>query len=136
MITKLSMNRNNSCSLISHKESSVSSKRLFMYWLTALSYFYSTNGYTIGIEILLGLFKISKTIKLYLFKCSMITKSMKFLHSFHLFTVIGFISHINYFFETKGTCTSYNTSNVIFLTNIMQEKESFWKLFLHLNFLL
>jgi len=125
------MNWKNSRPLVSQKESSVSWEGLLIDWNTAFTNLYSTNFNVIFVEVLLCLFRRFETIKLYLLVCSMISKYMELFHCFHFFAVFRFICDINYLFQTKSTCTSYDTSDVILFTNIMKKQITFWELFLH-----
>jgi len=61
----------------------------------------------------------------------MVSKYMKLLHSFHLFTIFWLVSNVNNLFKTECTSASNNASDIIFLSDIMKEQISFWELFLH-----
>ena len=102
-----------------------------MNWNTILADLHSTYFNVIRIEVLLRLFDISKTIEIYLLVSSMVAENVKFLHGFHLFTIIWLVCYIDNLFKTKCTCASNYCSNVVFLTNVMKEEISFGKLFLH-----
>lgn len=125
------MNRNYTCTFITQKESSISCKRLFLDGNTSLTNLYTTNSNIIFIKILLCLFKVSETIKIDLLICTMISKDVEFFHGFHFFSILRFVSNVNNLLKTEGTSTTNNATDVIFLSNIMEEKISFGELFLH-----
>ena len=125
------MNWNDSCTLVTQKECSMSCKRLLLNWDTSLSNLNTTNANVILVQILFCLFKISETIKVDLFICTMISKNMEFFHSFHFLAVIRFICNVYDLLKTESTSTTYYVSDVIFLSNIMEEKVTFGDLFLH-----
>lgn len=125
------MNRNYTCTFITQKESSISCKRLFLDGNTSLTNLYTTNSNIIFIKILFCLFKVSKTIKIDLLICTMISEDVEFFHCFHFLAILRFVSNVNNLLKTEGTSTTNNAADVIFLSNIMEEEISFGELFLH-----
>ena len=125
------MNRNDSCTLVTQKECSVSCKGLLLNRDASLSNLDTANTNVVLVQILFCLFKISETIKVDLLVCTMISKNMEFLHSFHFFAVIRFICDVYDLLKTESTSTTYDVSDVIFLSNIVEEKITFGDLFLH-----
>ena len=104
---------------------------MFLYWKTCWSYLYPTHLYSILSEIFLCLFEGLKRMILYLFVCSLIAKSMKFLHCLHLLTTLRPIRNIENFFKVKCTGSPYNITDIIFLADIMNKKIGFRKFVIH-----
>ena len=125
------MNWYDTCSLVTQKECCMSSKRLFLNGNTSLPNLDTANSNIILVKILFSLFKVPEPIKINLFICSMITKDMEFFHSFHFLAIIRFICDINDLLQAKSTSTTYNISDVIFFSDIMEEEISFGNLFFH-----
>lgn len=125
------MDWDDSCPLVTQKECSVSCKRLLLNWDASLSNFNTANTNVIFVQILLSLFKIPETIKVYLLICTMISKNMELFHGLHLFAIIRFICDVYDLLKTECASTTYDASDVVFLSNIVEEKVTFGDLFLH-----
>lgn len=125
------MNWNDSCTLVTQKECSMTCKRLLLNRDTSLSNLDTTNTNIVLVQILFCLFKVSETIKVDLLVCTMISKDVKLFHSFHFFAVIRLICDVYDLLKTESTSTTYDVSDVIFLSNIVEKKITFGDLFLH-----
>lgn len=125
------MHRNYSSALVTQKESSVSSERLFLNWNASFTNFYSTNFNVVLVQVFFCLLKISEAVKIDLFVCSMVAKDVELFHGFHLFAILRFIRNINNLFKAKSTCTTNYVSDIIFLSDVMKEEISLGKLFFH-----
>lgn len=108
-------------------------KRLFLDRYTIFTNFHPTYSNVVSVQVLFCFFKVSEPIEIYLLEGTVITKNMELFHGFHFFTVVRFVGDIDDFFKTKGACTTNDSSDVIFLADIVQEQEAFWYLFLHLD---
>lgn len=128
------MHWDDASAFVTHKERSMSSKRMFLNWNTALSDFDSTDANIVGVQVLFGLFEVSKSVEVDLFVGAMIAKNMELFHGFHLFTIVGFVGDVDDLLETECACTSDDAPDVVFLPNIVQKQVPFWDLFLHIFF--
>ncbi len=61
-------------------------------WLADLD---AAHFYVVRVQVLFCLFCVPKSIEFYLFKGSVITKSIEFFHCFHFLAVLWFISYID-----------------------------------------
>ena len=115
------MDWDDSSAFIPHKERCMAGKRLFLNRDATFTNLNSTYSNIVCIKVLFGIFEISEPIEIDLLVGAMIAKNMKLLHGLHFFAVFGFVSHINDLFKTERTCTTNDASNVVFLSDVVQE---------------
>lgn len=75
-----------------------------MDWLTVSSNLHPTDFNIVLFEILLGLGKRVKCMKIDLVICALVAKAVELLHGFHLLAALWAIGDIEYFRETESTC--------------------------------
>jgi len=130
-VTQLPMNRNNSSAFITHKESCVSCKRLLMNGNTTLSNLNTTHSDVILVQVFFCLLEVLKSIELYLLVRAVIAEDMKLLHGFHFLAVLWLVGYVDNLLQTKSTCASYYWTDIVFLSDIVEEQVSFRELFFH-----
>lgn len=132
IIAKLPMHGQYSGPFVTKEESSASCKRMCMDGFAILSDFYSAYFYLILNEVFLCFFKAGKRDVLDVLICTLITEHIELFHDLHFLTAFRSIRYIENFRKSESACASQNVSNIIFLTDIVQEQVSLGDFFLHL----